>query len=152
MTMEERIKNHVCCFCEGELEHTEGQKPETWGNDPSNACTHEKARCCNHCNESIVIPVRVITAQIIDSAFSDEEVNQTATALEKLGDAAEDLASIFHPDDPVFDEDVKFIKRSVLDALISAIAGKVSADTGMTVEDAKESVLKRITYDLTGSL
>ena len=65
MTMEERIKNHVCCFCESELEHTEGQNPETWGNNPDNACSWEDARCCNSCNWKIVLPVREFTSRII---------------------------------------------------------------------------------------
>lgn len=69
MTMEERIKNHVCCFCEGELEHMEGQAPETWGNNPDNACTTEGARCCDSCNSTIVIPVRLYTFNAIESAL-----------------------------------------------------------------------------------
>lgn len=66
MTIEERIKNHVCCFCEGELEHHDGQDPELWGNNPDNACSVEGARCCDRCNELIVIPVRKYTFALID--------------------------------------------------------------------------------------
>ena len=66
MTMDERIKNHVCCFCEGDLEHYDGQDPELWGNNPDNACSWENARCCNSCNENIVIPVRILTSRIIE--------------------------------------------------------------------------------------
>lgn len=73
MTIEERIKNHICCFCEGELEHTEGQEPDTWGNNPDNACTWEGARCCNYCNSSIVIPVRMFTSDRIDDRLNEEE-------------------------------------------------------------------------------
>jgi hypothetical protein len=65
MTVEERIAKHVCCFCEGKLEHYRGQDPETWGHNPDNACSIEKARCCSRCNSLIVMPVRIYTMEII---------------------------------------------------------------------------------------
>ena len=70
MTLRERIDNHVCCFCESELEHYEGQDPMLWGNNPDNACPWEEARCCNYCNANIVIPVRLYTAQLIKQVVS----------------------------------------------------------------------------------
>ena len=65
MTIKERIANHVCCFCEGPLKHYKGQNPETWGNNPDNACSIEGARCCSRCNQLIVLPVRGFTSEII---------------------------------------------------------------------------------------
>ena len=76
MTLEERIKNHVCCFCEGELEHTEGQAPEDWGNNPDNACSVVNARCCRFCDEVIVFPVRMYTEAIIRNALSIKEKSE----------------------------------------------------------------------------
>lgn len=73
MTITERIKNHVCCFCEGELEHMEGQDPEIWGNNPDNACSYEGARCCAYCNREIVLPVRNITHQTITKSLEHKE-------------------------------------------------------------------------------
>lgn len=152
MTIDERIRNHVCCFCEGELEHAEGQNPDTWGNNPSNACTHEKARCCNHCNENIVIPVRVITAQIIDSALSDEaeEKSNAELSLHRMIEAAGNLASIFHPDDSVFDDDVKYIQQQVLKAFTKATAEMISTDNDISQEEAEISVLRMLIYDQAG--
>lgn len=72
MNMRERIDSRVCCFCESELEHDEGQDPMTWGNNPVNACVWEEARCCNYCNEHIVIPVRLFTEQMIIKAVSEK--------------------------------------------------------------------------------
>ena len=74
MTIEERIQKNVCCFCEGELDHVDGQTPETWGNNPDNACSVENARCCDECNRSIVIPVRICTNRIIEGALSERGI------------------------------------------------------------------------------
>ena len=73
MTMEERISKNVCCFCEGELEHFKEQDPETWGNNPDNACSWQGARCCNFCNMNIVIPVRVYTSNLISKVLSEQK-------------------------------------------------------------------------------
>ena len=73
MTIQERIKNHVCCFCEGELEHREGQDPAIWGNNPDNACSFEGARCCAYCNREIVIPIRNVSNQTIVNALERKE-------------------------------------------------------------------------------
>lgn len=72
MTIEERINNHVCCFCESALEHIEGQSPEIWGYDPDNACTIKNARCCSRCNQLIVLPVRKYTSQLIESVLGNK--------------------------------------------------------------------------------
>lgn len=69
MTVEETIRKHVCCFCEGELEHYPGQDPSMWGHNPDNACSIEDARCCKRCNSRIVMPVRMMTNQIIEKAL-----------------------------------------------------------------------------------
>lgn len=73
MTMQERINKKVCCFCERELEHLKGQDPETWGNNPDNACSWKGARCCNACNCSIVIPVRLFTNNLINKVLSEQK-------------------------------------------------------------------------------
>lgn len=73
MTLQERITNHVCCFCEGKLDHLNGQDPETWGNNPDNACSSEGARCCNYCNWNIVIPVRIFTNNMIETVLSERK-------------------------------------------------------------------------------
>ena len=66
MTIEERIAKNVCCFCESELEHYPGQDPACWGNNPDNACSIEDAKCCNRCNQLIVMPVREFTMALIE--------------------------------------------------------------------------------------
>ncbi len=73
MTIEERISNHVCVFCESTLEHYEWQDPEIWGNNPDNACSIPGARCCNRCNRLIVRPVRQITSDIIEEVLSKDK-------------------------------------------------------------------------------
>lgn len=71
MTVDERIKKHVCCFCEGKLEHYKGQDPDTWGNNPDNACSIPNARCCKRCDVLIVQPVRMGTWQIIKKVLGE---------------------------------------------------------------------------------
>ena len=73
MTMEERISNHVCCFCEGELEHYPGQDPIIWGNNPDNACSWQGARCCSRCDRLIVWPVRGYTDNLIRKVLSEQK-------------------------------------------------------------------------------
>ena len=70
MTVEETIRKHVCCFCEGELEHYPGQDPSMWGHNPDNACSIEDARCCGSCNARIVMPVRAYTSYVIGEVLS----------------------------------------------------------------------------------
>ena len=69
MTIDERIANHVCCFCESELEHFGLDDPDMWGHNPDNACSIEDARCCSSCNARIVIPVRNYTNELIKSVL-----------------------------------------------------------------------------------
>lgn len=45
-------KNPICCFCGKECENK-------YGNNPYPANKNESARCCNVCNDTIVIPVRI---------------------------------------------------------------------------------------------
>ena len=73
MTVEETIRKHVCCFCEGELEHYPGQDPSMWGHNPDNACSIEDARCCGSCNARIVMPVRDFTYQTIDRVLQSKK-------------------------------------------------------------------------------
>ena len=42
---------YICCFC--------GKKFEGWGNNPYPANKDESARCCDACNDSVVIPSRL---------------------------------------------------------------------------------------------
>lgn len=65
MTIQERIKNHVCCFCEGEI----GQ---AGGNNPDPACTIKDARCCDYCDEKIVMPARICINQLIEKAVAEK--------------------------------------------------------------------------------
>ena len=123
MTMEERIKNHVCCFCEGELEHAEGQDPDTWGNNPDNACNLEGARCCNHCKDAIVIPVRLSTAKIIEMANDAETGNKMKEALRKMEMAVIDAADTFFNGDYVFSAADAFrIKNLTIKGFLSVLA------------------------------
>ena len=57
MTIEERIKNHVCCFCGAELPYVD-KNGVRWGNNPDPACKIEYAECCDRCDWNIVIPSR----------------------------------------------------------------------------------------------
>ncbi len=41
----------TCCFC--------GQQFTNYGNNPAPVETRHDARCCNTCNEMIVIPARL---------------------------------------------------------------------------------------------
>lgn len=65
MTIQERINKGVCCFCEGEL----GQ---TGGNNPDPACTIKDARCCDYCDETIVLPARISIDQLIKKAVAEK--------------------------------------------------------------------------------
>lgn len=65
MTIQERIANHVCCFCEGEL----GQ---TGGNNPDPACTMKDARCCDYCDEAIVMHARFNISKLIEIAVAEK--------------------------------------------------------------------------------
>lgn len=48
-------KNEIrrCCIC--------GDKFYGWGNNPAPVNIREGARCCNECNENVVIPARIIS-------------------------------------------------------------------------------------------
>ena len=47
-----RLKRfHVCCFC--------GTIFAGYGNNPYPADKSEDARCCDYCNDTIVIPARI---------------------------------------------------------------------------------------------
>lgn len=41
-----------CCLCGKDYEH--------WGNNLEPFCIIDDARCCDDCNEKIVIPARII--------------------------------------------------------------------------------------------
>lgn len=43
----------ICCICKKECENE-------WGNNPYPIVKDEKARCCNKCNETKVVPARII--------------------------------------------------------------------------------------------
>ena len=73
MTIEERIKNHVCVFCEGKL--------EKFGNNPDPACTIPDAECCDYCDETIVWPARGFIDQLIKKAVTEK--NATDNDLEE---------------------------------------------------------------------
>ena len=47
------MKNVKCCFCGKECENEFGNNPAPVNNDPN-------ARCCNECNDKIVIPARIL--------------------------------------------------------------------------------------------
>ena len=47
-----RNKKPTCCFCGKECE-------DEFGNNPYPVETYEKARCCNLCNKSMVVPARI---------------------------------------------------------------------------------------------
>ena len=47
-------KNPVCCICGKECENK-------WGNNPYPVVNEEEARCCNECNEKVVVPARIIS-------------------------------------------------------------------------------------------
>lgn len=49
------MKNPICCICGKECENE-------WGNNPWPINNDENARCCNKCNDEIVIPQRIINA------------------------------------------------------------------------------------------
>lgn len=57
--LEEELANEAdaqerCCIC--------GEKFEGWGNNPWPVVKAENARCCDKCNEEIVIPRRILDA------------------------------------------------------------------------------------------
>ena len=41
-----------CCICNKEIE-------DKWGNNPYPVSKNQKDRCCNKCNETVVIPERI---------------------------------------------------------------------------------------------
>ena len=49
------MKNPICCICGKECENE-------WGNNPWPINNDGNARCCNKCNNEIVIPQRIINA------------------------------------------------------------------------------------------
>ena len=46
-------ENPICCICGSKCENE-------WGNNPWPINTNEDARCCDICNETIVIPQRIL--------------------------------------------------------------------------------------------
>ena len=45
-------QEYVCCFC--------GKTFNDWGNNPYPACEDENARCCDDCNNEVVLPARIL--------------------------------------------------------------------------------------------
>ena len=45
------LMEHKCCIC--------GKKFVGWGNNPWPVNIDEKARCCDKCNDTFVIPARL---------------------------------------------------------------------------------------------
>lgn len=52
--MKEEKKNPICCICGNECENEFGNNPWPVNND-------EDARCCNVCNDTVVVPERIAT-------------------------------------------------------------------------------------------
>lgn len=50
--MKEEKKNPICCICGKECENEFGNNPWPVNND-------EDARCCNVCNDTVVVPERI---------------------------------------------------------------------------------------------
>lgn len=44
-------EKHVCCIC--------GEEFEGFGNNPYPLVKEEGARCCDECNDAVVIPARI---------------------------------------------------------------------------------------------
>lgn len=93
MNIQDRIKNHVCCFCGGELKHYEWQDPSIWGNNPDPACTIDEARCCDYCDWHIVIPARApgLTAAEIDELVISVVANMTDEAVKEFHESMESM-------------------------------------------------------------
>lgn len=51
-------KNPICCICGCECENE-------WGNNPYPIVKDEDARCCDHCDQTVVIPERI--RQFVDA-------------------------------------------------------------------------------------
>lgn len=51
--MKDFEKMKKCCFC--------GRTFYGWGNNPAPVNNDEEARCCNECNNDVVIPARLIS-------------------------------------------------------------------------------------------
>ena len=49
------FKKTKCCFC--------GAHIEGWGNNPEPLIKDEDARCCDDCNGTIVLPIRLLRAK-----------------------------------------------------------------------------------------
>lgn len=47
-----------CCLCGQEIKTDNAY---SFGNNPFPICTIENARCCDKCNNAIVVPFRIIT-------------------------------------------------------------------------------------------
>ena len=90
MNIKDRIKNHVCCFCEAELPFVDDQGIR-WGHNPLPACSEEDAECCDYCNWNIVIPARIhsLTAAEIDELVISVVANKTDEAVKEFNEAQE---------------------------------------------------------------
>ena len=49
--MSDALKLQTCCIC--------GERYTGWGNSPWPVNTDENARCCDACNNSVVVPARI---------------------------------------------------------------------------------------------
>lgn len=85
MNIQDRIKNHVCCFCEAELPFFEPDGTP-WGHNPRPACTEEDAECCDYCSWNIVVPARAygLTAEEIDELVISVVANKTDEAVKEF--------------------------------------------------------------------
>ena len=50
--MQNSMKKFVCCIC--------GNEFEGFGNNPAPICEEAGMRCCDKCNEDVVIPERIM--------------------------------------------------------------------------------------------
>jgi hypothetical protein len=50
--MTENTKNPICCICGCECENK-------YGNNPWPVVKDEGAKCCNHCDQTVVLPERI---------------------------------------------------------------------------------------------
>lgn len=66
-------KNLKCCFCKKQL--------QDYGNNPAPANNDPKARCCDFCNHTIVMPARV---PHLAAMFTEETYKEQLQAKEKF--------------------------------------------------------------------
>ena len=50
-TINTNLKNYICCICHCEF--------SDYGNNPQPISQNPKDRCCDNCNQTVVIPERI---------------------------------------------------------------------------------------------